>query len=479
VFWLLPGKVFPGGLRLIVSKKDTSIMAAIVDRVKTFVLYFDHEGCALKSDWDDVVLNPVASLPKVIIPTKFGNTHDNNEVATFVNQNLSDDSDSSDVSEFFDSDYEIGDDDALFADNVDDDVRDGVVGRGKKRGNGTKKTGGTTYEGKQIVVHGGTEDEESTDDEDGLQLPESDGESNPGLMSKSFKPEDMLNPVFKVGMTFESVEMLRKAVTEYGLIHIVDIKMPRNEQKRLGAVCSKGKCPWKLHASYDKRVHAMVIKTYSGHHNCQKKWVLKSCTSKWLADKYVESFRADQKMSISNFARVVQKEWNLTPTRSKLARARRLAMKQILGDEAKQYNMLWDYAHELRKSNPQSSFYLNLDGNLFKSLYVSLGACKRGFLAACRPLICLDGCHLKTKYGGIMLTAVGIDPNDCIYPIAYGVVEVECLESWRWFLQTLKEDLGIQNTYPWTIMTDKQKVRFLTLLMTDTHFSGVYTLRVY
>jgi len=56
-----------------------------------------------------------------------------------------------------------------------------------------------------------------------------------------------------------------------------------------------------------------------------------------------------------------------------------------------------------------------------------------------------------------MLTAVGIDPNDCIYPIAYGVVEVECLESWRWFLQTLKEDLGIQNTYPWTIMTDKQK----------------------
>jgi hypothetical protein len=143
-------------------------------------------------------------------------------------------------------------------------------------------------------------------------------------------------------------------------------------------------------------------------------------------------------------------------------------MKQIMGDEAKQYNMLWNYAHELRKSNPQSSFYLNFDGNLFKSLYVSLGACKRGFLASCRPLICLDGCHLKTKYGGIMLTTVGIDPNDCIYPIAYGVVEVECLESWRWFLQTLKEDLGIQNTYPWTIMIDKQKVRFLTLLMTDT-----------
>jgi len=62
---------------------------------------------------------------------------------------------------------------------------------------------------------------------------------------------------------------------------------------------------------------------------------------------------------------------------------------------------------------------------------MSLDACKRGFLEGCRPLICLDGCHLKTKYGGIMLIAVGIDPNDCIYPIALAIVEVESLATWE------------------------------------------------
>ena len=56
------------------------------------------------------------------------------------------------------------------------------------------------------------------------------------------------------------------------------------------------------------------------------------------------------------------------------------------------------------------------------------------------------------------MTAVGMDPNDCIFSIAMAVVEVESFVSWQWFLETLKAELGIINTYPWTIMTDKQKV---------------------
>ncbi|XP_010239711.1 uncharacterized protein LOC100821374 [Brachypodium distachyon] len=267
----------------------------------------------------------------------------------------------------------------------------------------------------------------------------------------------MINPILQIGQIFESPEMLRKAIRECCCKNRVDITLPVNDRLRISAKCEAG-CPWSIWASHDSRTNCFVIKRHNDEHTCGKKWQIKKFTSRFLSEKYIECFRADENMSLKNFSRIVQMDWSMTPSRSKLSRARRFAMKKIYGDEIGQYNLLWDYANEVRRSNPGSTFFLSVDNEgRFSKCYFSFDACKRGFLVGCGPLICLYGCHIKTKFGGQLVTAVGMDPNNCIYPVAFAVVEVEDTTSWTWFLNTLKQDLGIDNTSCWTIMSDKQK----------------------
>jgi len=63
-------------------------------------------------------------------------------------------------------------------------------------------------------------------------------------------------------------------------------------------------------------------------------------------------------------------------------------------------------------------------------------------MSGCRPFIGVDGCHLKTMYGGILLVVVGRDANDQYYPLTFGVVENETNDAWRWFLTLILNDIG-------------------------------------
>ncbi|KAK9929630.1 hypothetical protein M0R45_026723 [Rubus argutus] len=93
----------------------------------------------------------------------------------------------------------------------------------------------------------------------------------------------------------------------------------------------------------------------------------------------------------------------------------------------------------------------------FKRMYICYGALKKGWREGCRPIIGLDGCHLKTVYKGILLTAVGIDGNNGMYPIAWAIVEKENREAWTWFVEFLKQDLELKNDFSYTFISDKQK----------------------
>ncbi|KAL2243380.1 UNVERIFIED_CONTAM: hypothetical protein Sindi_0456000 [Sesamum indicum] len=95
----------------------------------------------------------------------------------------------------------------------------------------------------------------------------------------------------------------------------------------------------------------------------------------------------------------------------------------------------------------------------FSKFYVCFDALRQGFLSGCRPVIGVDGCHLKGPYGGVLLTAISIDPNNNLY-LAYAVVSGETREAWQWFFELLKDDSHIIRDDIYTFISDKQKGLF-------------------
>ncbi|XP_022899235.1 uncharacterized protein LOC111412531 [Olea europaea var. sylvestris] len=191
----------------------------------------------------------------------------------------------------------------------------------------------------------------------------------------------------------------------------------------------------------------------------------KECAKKRI--KYLETFKVAPNWKSKLIIKVVRDDLKLVINRVTAWRARRLAKILIEGSKEHQFGLLWSFAHETLRSNPGSTCIVTTHESKFQGIYLCLEACKRGFMSGCRQLLGLDGCFLKGNFGGQMLVAVALDANDCIYPVAYAIVETENARSWRWFVSHLGEDLRIVNSNEWTFMTGRQK----GLQKSKSHFS--------
>ena len=94
----------------------------------------------------------------------------------------------------------------------------------------------------------------------------------------------------------------------------------------------------------------------------------------------------------------------------------------------------------------------------FKRMYVRFNAQKVGFLGGCRPFIRLDGCHIKHRFGGQILSTTANDANDNIFPVTMVVVEQETRESWIWFLESFADDIGRLEELQLVLISNRKKI---------------------
>ncbi|KAL2232714.1 uncharacterized protein LOC105155870 [Sesamum indicum] len=256
---------------------------------------------------------------------------------------------------------------------------------------------------------------------------------------------DLGNKDLTIGMKFPTRKKYREVLRDWAVRRGWDLKFQHNETKKIIATCKPG-CDWRIHASKVMKIATFQIKSIKDKHNWAHMTENKQANYKYLGKRIENIIRDNLNKGLISLKNKVRRDVEIDCSLHKVYRIKKYALQLIKGNIKLQSEMLYDYCATMDKYNPGSTLVLKVDRELsphvLQRMYFYLFGLKEGFLDGCSPIIGLDGCFLKSIYRGQLLTAVGRDGNDNIYPIVMAYVEIEKYDSWEWFFNLLLRDIG-------------------------------------
>ena len=266
-----------------------------------------------------------------------------------------------------------------------------------------------------------------------------------------------------VGSSYYTVYEFKEVVLEYALTKGKNIKQDRWDKTKVSFVCGiGGKCKWRLYCSYDKDSQKWLLKTKYKYHSCTPNGKCKLLKSPVIARLFLDKLRQNANLMPEEIQNIIKEKWKIVSTRNQCQRGRLLALRWLEKEYDEQFSHLRGYAEEILFTNNGSTAivdtYKNKDGkDVFNRFYVCFANLRDTWRGYCRPVIGVDGTFLKVAVKGVLLTAVGHDANNQIYPIAWSVVQSETTENWLWFVQQIKRDLVLKDGSGFVILSDRSK----------------------
>ncbi|XP_019240365.1 PREDICTED: uncharacterized protein LOC109220354 [Nicotiana attenuata] len=158
-------------------------------------------------------------------------------------------------------------------------------------------------------------------------------------------------------------------------------------------------------------------------------------------------------------------------------RAKEKAMNFLRGEPADSYKKLPGYLYTMDMTYPGSHIRMvKSPKNEFMYVYISLYAFIRGF-DHCRPIVVVDGSHLKSYYTGTFVSASTLDGAGHILPLAYGVIDSENDAAWTWFFEQFKIAYGVRENM--CIVSDRNEsiIKSVSRVYPDVpHFACIWHL---
>lgn len=261
----------------------------------------------------------------------------------------------------------------------------------------------------------------------------------------SAEREDGLN--LNLGQEFSTKEEVKRAVERAMHQECFQIRTMETRPTVYAVKCRSVGCNWYLRASVPKNSNIFSVATYRKMHTCSRLEMVTvksksrgtpGLVASVLHEDYPGSFKTP---SAKELVGLVHRKVGVEVSYSTARRGKMKAFSDVRGTPEEGFSMLPSYLHILETKNPGTVTKVKVDEQKrFMYLFIAVGACIEGFQAM-RKVIIIDGTHLKTVYGGVLVIACAQDPDRHHYPLAFGVVDGEKDASWRWFLNLLKTQI--------------------------------------
>ncbi|XP_077242697.1 uncharacterized protein LOC143883233 [Tasmannia lanceolata] len=242
-------------------------------------------------------------------------------------------------------------------------------------------------------------------------------------------------------------------------------KKSRSTPKKYAIVCKEPGCKWRI--SGISRMTYVLLKKFVSDHTCTSH--LKGndnhlATSPWVAETCLPLFDRPEDVGTRIIRQYIKSHWGITMTYRRAHLAMNIILEIKCGNVEDSYRLLPALIVEMMRTNRGTYMRVFRARDLrpggedkFARLFWAFGPSIRSFQRTLRSIVLVDGMHLRGKYLGILLIAVGVDGNNGLVPLAFGVVETENEDSWCWFLYLVKRHVLPEGIGALTLCSDRQK----------------------
>ncbi|GAY67827.1 hypothetical protein CUMW_259550 [Citrus unshiu] len=269
--------------------------------------------------------------------------------------------------------------------------------------------------------------------------------------SLTFSPRDDSKINLHLGKKFDNGLVFRHAVKAVAVRDGFNLCRITNNEQCVSAECSDITCDWHIEGSKIGRGPMFEVTNINPIHNCLPKGGNKIGSSRWIAYTFLHEWNGDSEVTLKRVGDEIHRLYGFDCPKTKLLEAQKMGREILGADHADSYTCLGQLATAIEdmdsshKVHVETEWCTDSQQPRFKGFFLCLRETVWGFAFRCRHFIALDGWRLGGEFGGVMLTAVGIDANDGIWPVAVYEVEEESNSTWYNFLLKLGEMLRVDN----------------------------------